>query len=191
MFWLPLDGFLTRIRPYREPLSLLLDALVIALAWQATYLFRLGFSNWLSERPPYDGAVLAGLVVLYVLVLWLLKVPKGMWRFSGFGEIKRLTVACAIAGTLGATVVLAACKGAEKKDEPPKGPQPGAPKEGTIPLPSATVTASAMPMRQLGKTGVSVSMVGLGGFHIGMRSRETPMALAVLRPERLTAGPAI
>jgi FlaA1/EpsC-like NDP-sugar epimerase len=108
MFWLPLDGFLTRIRPYREPLSLLLDALVIALAWQATYLFRLGFSNWISERPPYDAAVLAGLVLLYVLVLWLLKVPKGMWRFSGFGEIKRLAAACAIAGTVGATVVLMA-----------------------------------------------------------------------------------
>ena len=108
MFWLPLDGFLTRIRPYREPLSLLLDALVVALAWQATYLFRLGFSNWISERPSYDGAVLTGLVLLYALVLWLLKVPKGMWRFSGFGEIKRLTVACAIAGTLGATLVLMA-----------------------------------------------------------------------------------
>jgi predicted aldo/keto reductase-like oxidoreductase len=73
---------------------------------------------------------------------------------------------------LGATVALAACKGAEKKDEPPKGPQPGAPKEGTVPLPSASVTASTMPMRQLGKTGVSVSMVGLGGFHIGMQKEE-------------------
>ncbi len=108
MFWLSLDAFLTRIRPWREPLSLLLDAVVVALAWQATYLFRLGFSNWLSERPSYDGAVLAGLVALYALVLWLLKVPKCMWRFSGFGEIKRLTLACAIAGTLGATVVLMA-----------------------------------------------------------------------------------
>ncbi|MET0517349.1 MAG: nucleoside-diphosphate sugar epimerase/dehydratase, partial [Burkholderiaceae bacterium] len=108
MFWLSLDAFLTRIRPYREPLSLLLDAAVIALAWQATYLFRLGFRHWLSERPGYDGWVLLGLVLLYVLLLWLLKVPKGMWRFSGFGEIKRLTAACAIAGVLGATAVLMA-----------------------------------------------------------------------------------
>ncbi|MDY0744280.1 nucleoside-diphosphate sugar epimerase/dehydratase [Paucibacter sp. R3-3] len=108
MNWLTLDTFLTRIRPHRERLSLLLDAIVVALAWQATYLFRLGFRNWLDERPPYDGAVLAGLVLLYVLVLWLLKVPKGMWRFSGFGEIKRLAAACAIAGLVGATVVLMA-----------------------------------------------------------------------------------
>src|ERR1700744_3642623 len=88
MNWLTLDTLLTRIRPQRERLSLLFDAVVVALAWQATYLFRLGFRNWLDERPPYDWAVLAGLVLLYALVLWLLKVPKGMWRFSGFGEIK-------------------------------------------------------------------------------------------------------
>jgi FlaA1/EpsC-like NDP-sugar epimerase len=108
MFWLSLDSFLTRLRPHRERLSLLLDAIVIALAWQATYLFRLGFRYWLAERPSYDGAVLAGLVGLYVVVLWLFKVPKGMWRFSGFGEVKRLTAACAIAGTVGAAVVLMA-----------------------------------------------------------------------------------
>jgi len=108
MNWLTLDTLLTRIRPQRERLSLLLDAVVVALAWQATYLFRLGFRNWLDERPPYDSAVLAGLVLLYALVLWLLKVPKGMWRFSGFGEIKRLAAACAIAGLIGATAVLMA-----------------------------------------------------------------------------------
>lgn len=108
MFWLSLDGLLTRIRPQREVLSLLLDALVVALAWQATYLFRLGFERWLSDRPRYDGAVLAGLVLLYAIVLWGFKVPKGMWRFSGFGEVKRLTAACAVAGTLGSSVVLMA-----------------------------------------------------------------------------------
>ena len=85
---------------------MLLDAVVIALAWQATYLFRLGFERWLHERPNYDTAVLASLVLIYVTALWLLRVPKGMWRFSGFGEVKRLAAACAIAGTVGATVVL-------------------------------------------------------------------------------------
>ncbi|MDC8772727.1 polysaccharide biosynthesis protein [Roseateles albus] len=108
MFWLSLDGFLTRIRPYREALSLLLDAALVALAWQATYLFRLGFERWMSARPSYDEWVMLALVGLYVLVLWLLRVPKGMWRFSGFGEVKRLAAACAIAGTLGATMVLMA-----------------------------------------------------------------------------------
>jgi FlaA1/EpsC-like NDP-sugar epimerase len=108
MFWLSLDGFLTRVRPHRESLSLLLDGAVVALAWQATYLFRLGFERWFSARPGYDAAVMAGLVALYMAVLWLLRVPKGMWRFSGFGEVKRLAAACAIAGTVGAAVVLMA-----------------------------------------------------------------------------------
>ncbi len=108
MLWQSLDTFLTRLRRHREPVSLLLDALVVALAWQATYLFRLGFERWVSARPLYDGWVLLGLVILYLLVLWGLKVPKGMWRFSGFGEAKRLALACLIAGTLGATLVLMA-----------------------------------------------------------------------------------
>jgi FlaA1/EpsC-like NDP-sugar epimerase len=108
MLWHTLDAFLTRVRPQRERLSLVLDAVVIALAWQATYLFRLGFRYWIVERPRYDTAVLAGLVLLYVFVLWMFKVPKGMWRFSGFGEVKRVAGACALAGLIGATVVLMA-----------------------------------------------------------------------------------
>ncbi|MBT9501923.1 MAG: polysaccharide biosynthesis protein [Burkholderiaceae bacterium] len=108
MFWLSLDAFLTRIRRHREPLSLVLDGLAVALAWQATYLFRLGFDRWISARPRYDIWVMLGLVLLYVLVLWLLRVPRGMWRFSGFGEVKRLLFACLIAGSLGTTVVLMA-----------------------------------------------------------------------------------
>ena len=51
MIWQTLDAFLTRIRPRRQPLSLLIDAVVVALAWQFTYLFRLGFERWISARP--------------------------------------------------------------------------------------------------------------------------------------------
>ncbi|MFN4116143.1 MAG: nucleoside-diphosphate sugar epimerase/dehydratase, partial [Inhella sp.] len=105
-FWTSLDRLLTRLRPHREPLSLLLDAGVVVLAWQATYLFRLGFERWVSARADYDPWVAAGLTLLYVFVLWALRVPKGVWRFSGFGEIQRLALACLIAGLLGATVVL-------------------------------------------------------------------------------------
>jgi FlaA1/EpsC-like NDP-sugar epimerase len=36
----------------------------------------------------------------------LLKVPQGMWRFSGFGEVKRLTWACLVAGVGSAAVVM-------------------------------------------------------------------------------------
>lgn len=66
----------------------------------------------------------------------------------------------------GATVALAACT--KKDDGPPKGPLPGAPKEGQIALPPPSEASAAMPTRQLGKTGVKVSIVGLGGFHLGV-----------------------
>src|SRR5947207_15245397 len=49
-----------------------------------------------------------GLVALYLIALVAFGVPKGMWRFSGFGEVKRLTLAGLVAGLLGAVVVLMA-----------------------------------------------------------------------------------
>jgi FlaA1/EpsC-like NDP-sugar epimerase len=104
--WHWLDARLSRVRPYRERLALLIDAAVIVVCWQFTYLFRLGFERWLSARPGYDGWVLLGIVVLYVAVFLLLRVPRGMWRFSGFGEIKRLTIACVLAGALAAGAVM-------------------------------------------------------------------------------------
>ncbi len=51
---------------------------------------------------------------------------------------------------------------------PPKQPQPGAPKAGDVKLPAGGV----MPTRALGKTGVKVSLMGLGGFHIGLTKGE-------------------
>jgi FlaA1/EpsC-like NDP-sugar epimerase len=105
MDWQRLDVLLTRVRPHRERLALLLDLFVVALAWQFTYLFRLGFERWFSARPDYDGYVLIGVLAAYAVALLVLHVPKGMWRFSGFGEVKRLALACAGAGLATATVV--------------------------------------------------------------------------------------
>ena len=104
--WHRLDLFLARLRPHREPLSLLVDAAVVAACWNVTYLFRLGFERWISARPAYDGWVLLGIVAAYLVASKLFKVPQSMWRFSGFGEIKRLTLACLLAGTASAAVVM-------------------------------------------------------------------------------------
>ncbi|MBL0149656.1 MAG: polysaccharide biosynthesis protein [Ideonella sp.] len=104
--WHRLDRFLARLRPHRWPLSLAIDAAMVALAWNATYLFRLGFERWISARPGYDGWVLLGIVLVYACTLAALRVPSGLWRFSGFGEIKRLALACVIAGLSCAVVVL-------------------------------------------------------------------------------------
>ena len=104
--WHGIDRFLARLRPHREPISLLIDGAVVALAWNITYLFRLGFERWLSARPAYDGWVLLGIVLAYGLAFSALKVPQGMWRFSGFGEVKRLALACLLAGLASSVVVL-------------------------------------------------------------------------------------
>jgi len=106
--WHHFDRFMAAMRPWREPLALAVDAMLVALAWNATYLFRLGFERWLRARPDYDFWVLLGTVVAYVVVFWLFKVPKGMWRFSGFGEVWRLVGACAAAGSVCAAGVIAA-----------------------------------------------------------------------------------
>jgi len=107
-FWHRLDRLLARVRVHRRPLSLLIDGLVIAICWNATYLFRLGFERWLNARPGYDAWVMLGVVVIYLGVFVLAGIPRGMWRFSGFGEVKRLTLACIGSGMLCAIVVLMA-----------------------------------------------------------------------------------
>ena len=104
--WHRLDHFLARLRPHREPLSLLVDGLLIAFAWNVTYLFRLGLERWFEARPWYDFWVMLGVIATYLLLFALLKVPQSMWRFSGFGEVKRLTWACLGAGVVCAAVVM-------------------------------------------------------------------------------------
>jgi FlaA1/EpsC-like NDP-sugar epimerase len=107
-FWHALDRMLARVRPHRRTLSLLIDGAVIAFCWNATYLFRLGFERWLRARPDYDGWVLLMVIAVYLGVFALAGIPRGMWRFSGFGEVKRLTLACLGSGLLCAVVVLMA-----------------------------------------------------------------------------------
>jgi FlaA1/EpsC-like NDP-sugar epimerase len=103
--WHKLDRALARLRPRRQPLSLVIDGLVIAFCWNITYLFRLGFERWISARPSYDPYVMVGVVVVYLLAFMLGGIPRGMWRFSGFDEVKRLTIACLGAGATCAVMV--------------------------------------------------------------------------------------
>jgi aryl-alcohol dehydrogenase-like predicted oxidoreductase len=67
---------------------------------------------------------------------------------------------------LGAVALASACK---QQEQPPPGPPSPAPRPPETPTPSA---ASGMPKRRLGKTGVEVSALGLGGFHMGSEGSE-------------------
>mgnify|MGYP003466796345 FL=1 len=85
-FWIALERLLARMRPHRQWFALLVDAAVIALAWNATYLFRLGFERWTTARPDYDGWVLLALVGLYLVVFVAFGIPRGIWRFCGLSQ---------------------------------------------------------------------------------------------------------
>jgi aryl-alcohol dehydrogenase-like predicted oxidoreductase len=60
-------------------------------------------------------------------------------------------------------------------DAPTK-PQPGAPRPEDVKLPPG----AKMPMRKLGSTGVEVSLLGLGGFHIGL-AKDEKTAVQIVR----------
>lgn len=104
--WHRFDVVISRLRAYRQPISLAVDALAVVLAWNATYLFRLGFERWISARPDYDAWVLAGIVALYLLAFLAFRLPQSMWRFSGFSEVLRLGWACMAAGFVAAVTVM-------------------------------------------------------------------------------------
>ncbi len=104
--WQRLDAMLARLRRHRAPLSLLTDALVVALCWNATYLFRLGFDRWWSARADYDPWVLLGVVGAYLAAALWFKLPQSLWRFAGFGEVRRLLLVCAVAGGVSALVIM-------------------------------------------------------------------------------------
>ena len=81
----------------------------------------------------------------------------------------------AFLGAAAVGLAMSACKRASRagSDEPPQGPRPGAPTEGQIATPPPAQSTAEMPKRKLGSTGVDVSIVGLGGYHIGVPKEES------------------
>lgn len=63
----------------------------------------------------------------------------------------------------GVAALSAACK---------KGAPKGTPREGQIVVPSPTNAQSSMPRRPLGRTGATVSLVGIGGYHLGLAKND-------------------
>jgi aryl-alcohol dehydrogenase-like predicted oxidoreductase len=83
---------------------------------------------------------------------------------------------------VGASIAGAACA-KDATEAPtsatPKGPEAAPPKPGDPPKPAAKATGE-VPKRKLGKTGVEVSMVGLGGFHIG-KQKDPEESVRIIR----------
>ncbi len=102
------DHILDRLRQRRQLSVLVADAVLIAIAWHITYLFRMGVERWLHERPSYDNGVLLGVIAVYTSVSWALNVPRAPWRYISFNEVARLAWVCLGAGLACAVVVLMA-----------------------------------------------------------------------------------
>ena len=106
--WPWLDQQMSALNPRNRSVAMAVDALVILACWHVTYLFRLGFERWQPGRPWYDDYVSFGVVALYLIFMALTGVPRGLWRFFGFDDFKRIAAACLMAGVLGAVIVLMA-----------------------------------------------------------------------------------
>lgn len=106
--WAWIDRSMSGLSPHRRRYALLADGLTVLACWHLTYLFRLGFERYQPGRPWYDDYVSFGVVAAYLASLALLGVPRGLWRYFGFDDIKRIALACFLAGLLSAVVVLMA-----------------------------------------------------------------------------------
>jgi lipopolysaccharide/colanic/teichoic acid biosynthesis glycosyltransferase len=106
--WPWLDQAMSALNPRNRAVAMVADALVILACWHVTYLFRLGFERWQPGRPWYDDYVSFGVVALYLVFMALTGVPRGLWRFFGFDDFKRIAAACVMAGLLSAVTVLMA-----------------------------------------------------------------------------------
>lgn len=106
--WLWLDQTMSALNPRNRAIAMAADALVILAGWHLMYLFRLGFERWQPGRPWYDDYVSVGVVLCYLVFLAITGVPRGLWRFFGFDDFKRIALACVLAGTISAMVVLMA-----------------------------------------------------------------------------------
>lgn len=106
--WGRLERVMSNLHPKRRLLATLVDAVTVLLCWHLTYLFRLGFERYQPGRPWYDDMVSFGVVAVYLLCLAVMGVQRGIWRYFGFDDLRRITLACLLAGLISAVAVLMA-----------------------------------------------------------------------------------
>jgi lipopolysaccharide/colanic/teichoic acid biosynthesis glycosyltransferase len=106
--WGRLDRAMSSLHPRRSGVAAMVDAATVLVCWHITYLFRLGFERYQPGRPWYDDYVSFGVVIVYLACLALVGVGRGIWRYFGFDDLKRITLGCLMAGLLSAVGVLMA-----------------------------------------------------------------------------------
>jgi lipopolysaccharide/colanic/teichoic acid biosynthesis glycosyltransferase len=106
--WAWLDQTMSALNPRNRAVAMAADAVAIVACWHVTYLFRLGFERWQPGRPWYDDYVSFGVTLAYLVAMALTGVPRGLWRFFGFDDFKRIGAACLLAGLVSAVTVLMA-----------------------------------------------------------------------------------
>lgn len=104
--WIKVEQLMSRLGRWNRRIALAADAVMVLACWHLTYLFRLGFERWQPGRPSYDDYVSIAVVLCYCLCLSVAGVPRGLWRFFGFDDFRRITIGCVMAGLLSACAVL-------------------------------------------------------------------------------------
>ncbi|WP_436019166.1 sugar transferase [Rhizobacter sp. LjRoot28] len=107
-FWQVIDEALSSPHRWRTVMATAVDGVTVLSCWHITYLFRLGFERWQPGRPWYDDLVSLAVVAVYLVCLASFGARRGIWRFFGFEDLKRITLACAVAGLVSAVGVLMA-----------------------------------------------------------------------------------
>lgn len=102
-FWSRIESRLERSGPGVRWLAMAVDAMVVLAAWHLTYLFRLGVERWSPGRPWYDDLVSLGVVAAYLVALQISGARQAVWRFFAFEDVRRIFVACMMAGFFSAT----------------------------------------------------------------------------------------
>ena len=101
-FWGRVEARLQQDSPVNRVLAMAADGLMVLACWHLTYLFRLGVERWQPARAWYDDLVSVGVVLAYLLALQLLGARQALWRYFAFEDMRRIFLACLVAGAFSA-----------------------------------------------------------------------------------------
>jgi lipopolysaccharide/colanic/teichoic acid biosynthesis glycosyltransferase len=106
--WRIVARMLDLVQSRRRVVTMVVDSLLVLACWHLSYLFRMGFERWQPARPAYDDAVSLGAIVLYMGALTVMGASRSLWQHFAFDDFRRVALACAMAGVVGAAAIMLA-----------------------------------------------------------------------------------